>query len=486
MRAAALESLDRLDPAEAWKPWQPTAKEPWGVKWAGHLYRRAAFGASIDELRRAAADEPASVIRRLLEGDPAHIQRDQELAEEGKQIAERNNAFDLRGWWLDRMLNTHHPLREKMTLFWHNHFATSINKIMRAELMHRQNDLLRTHALAKFGPMLQQISKDPAMLIWLDSNSNVKGKPNENYGRELMELFSLGVHSVYTEKDIREAARAFTGWHTDGARFVFKSDLHDDDNKTVLGKTGNLDGGDVVEICLSQDVCARFLVRKMYRFFVSESVVPPDSFIEPLAETYRKSGYDTALVVKTMLSSRHFFSAHAYRHRVKSPVEYCLGLVKALGRGMIKPRALVPYLELMGQHLFAPPNVKGWEGGTAWLNTATILVRHNMAYALTLGGGEINLSDPDPTASLAVAADPSAIARRAFIDKPEKVEAYYSNPDRLITFYADLLLQGDVTTAARARLKKFMTEDNPQDNERDRRINEMIHALLTAPEYQLA
>jgi uncharacterized protein (DUF1800 family) len=363
-----------------------------------------------------------------------------------------------------------------MTLFWHNHFATSINKIMRAELMHRQNELLRTHALAKFGPMLQQISKDPAMLIWLDSNSNVKGKPNENYGRELMELFSLGVHSVYTEKDIREAARAFTGWHTDGARFVFKSDLHDDGPKTVLGKTGNLDGGDVVEICLSQDVCARFLVRKMYRFFVSESVVPPDSFIEPLAETYRKSGYDTALVVKTMLSSRHFFSAHAYRHRVKSPVEYTLGLVKALGQGLIQPRALVPHLELMGQHLFAPPNVKGWEGGTAWLNTATILVRHNMAYALSLGGGEINLGNPDPTGGPAIAVDPAAISRRARID----------DPDKLITFYADLLLQGDVTDTARARLKKFMTEDDPQDYERDRRIREMIHALLTAPEYQLA
>jgi uncharacterized protein (DUF1800 family) len=347
---------------------------------------------------------------------------------------------------------------------------------MRAELMHRQNELLRLHSLAKFGPMLQQISKDTAMLIWLDSNSNVKGKPNENYAREVMELFSLGVHSVYTEKDIREAARAFTGWHTDGARFVFIADLHDDGDKTVLGKTGNLDGADVVRICLDQKVCATFLVRKMYRFFISESVIPPDAFLEPLADAYRKSDYDTALVVKTILSSRHFFSAHAYRHRVKSPVEYVLGLVKALGQGLIQPRALVPPLELMGQHLFAPPNVKGWEGGTAWLNTATILVRHNLAYALSLGGGEINLGNPDPTGGPAIAVDPAALARRAKIDDPAKI----------IGFYADLLLQGDISDAARVRLFKFLTDDNPQDFERDRRIREMIHALLTAPEYQLA
>jgi len=231
-----------------------------------------------------------------------------------------------------------------------------------------------------------------------------------------------------------------------------------------------------VRICLGQQACARFLVRKMYRFFVSESAVPPDAFLDPLADAYRRSDYDTALVVKTMLSSRHFFSAHAYRQRVKSPVEYVLGLVRALGQGLVAPRALVPHLELMGQHLFAPPNVKGWEGGTAWLNTATILVRHNLAYSLSLGGGEINLGNPDPTGGPAIAVDPAALTRRARIDDPAKI----------IAFYADLLLQGDVSDAARVRLFKFLTDDNPQDFERDRRIREMIHALLTAPEYQLA
>ena len=218
------------------------------------------------------------------------------------------------------------------------------------------------------------------------------------------------------------------------------------------------------------------MVRKLYRFLVSEAVHPADDFLAPLADAYRKGDYDTGALVRTILSSRHFFSEHAYRQRIKSPVEYVLGLARAVGQGFVAPRSLVGHLELMGQHLFAPPNVKGWEGGTAWLNTATIVVRHNLAYALTMGGGALNLGDPDPNGSVAVAVDPSALARRERIDKPEA----------LVSFYADLLLQGDLSKEARARLKEFLTTGAPEDYERDRRVREMIHALLTTPEYQLA
>ncbi len=474
MRADAAMAQEKLDPFEAWKPWE-AADHRLGLKWAGHLYRRAAFGATRDELLRAAAEEPAAVIDRLFVIDPKSVGRDSDLAQRGAEIASRNNPFDLRGAWLDRMMNSGHPLREKMTLFWHNHFATSINKVQSAALMQRQNELLRKHALGKFGPLLQQMSKEPAMLIYLDSNSNLKGKPNENYAREVMELFSLGVGN-YTETDIREAARAFTGWHTDGQLYTFKSDLHDEEAKTVLGQRGAWDGGDVVRICLEQKACARFLVRKLYRYFVSEAVQPTDEFLAPLADAYRKSDYDTGALVRRILSSRDFFSEHAYRQRVKSPVEYVLGLARALGQGFVAPRSLVGHLELMGQHLFAPPNVKGWEGGTAWLNTATIVVRHNLAYSLALGGGELNLGDHDPYGTAAVAVDPSALARREKIEKP----------DALVTFYADLLLQGELSKEARAKLKDFLTAGDPEDYERDRRVREMIHALLTTPEYQLA
>ena len=169
------------------------------------------------------------------------------------------------------------------------------------------------------------------MLVWLDSNSNVKGKPNENYARELMELFSLGV-GHYTEKDIREAARAFTGWRTDGEGFAFDPRLHDSGPKTVLGQTGAWDGGDVVRIVLEQPAAARFLVRKLYHFLVSEKAVPPDSLLEPLCESFRKSDYDIAGLVRTILASRHFYSDHAFRQRVKGPVEYVLGAVQAVYR----------------------------------------------------------------------------------------------------------------------------------------------------------
>src|SRR5207253_10124131 len=171
-------------------------------------------------------------------------------------------------------------LREKMTLFWHNHFATSNAKVQSAALMQKQNQLLRTHALGKFEPLLLEVSKDPAMLVYLDSNSNIKGKPNENYARELMELFSLGV-GHYTERDIREAARAFTGWHTDGEGFAFSAGMHDADPKTLFGRTGNWNGDDVVRIVLAQPATARFLVRKLYQFLISEKAEPPDRFLEP-------------------------------------------------------------------------------------------------------------------------------------------------------------------------------------------------------------
>ena len=210
------------------------------------------------------------------------------------------------------------------------------------------------------------------MLHWLDSNSNIKGKPNENYAREIMELFSLGV-GHYTEKDIREAARAFTGWHTDsdGFGFEFNARLHDDGVKTFLGQTGNWNGDDVVRIILKQPAAATFLVRKLYHFYVSETQEPPDSFLEPLAESFRKSDYDIAALVRRILSSRHFFSEYAFRQRIKSPVEFVLGAVRAVYRDYdakdkrhqpLTQQDLVQHIDAMGQLLFAPPNVKGWRG----------------------------------------------------------------------------------------------------------------------------
>jgi uncharacterized protein (DUF1800 family) len=404
--ANPLPPLDQIDPAEAWQPWQPTAGDAWGAKWGAHLYRRAAFGPSGEDLREAERLGVQGTLDLLFRGRPHAEEVAETLADVGRVAAERDESGNhLRGWWLYCILQGGHPLREKLTLFWHNHFATSIAKVQNPALMYRQNCLLRMHALGRFGPLLQAISRDGAMLLWLDSNSNVKGKPNENYARELMELFSLGVGN-YTEKDIREAARAFTGWRTDGDDFKFDTRLHDAGIKTVLGQTGAWNGGDVVRIVLEQPATARFIVRKLYHFLISEQIAPPDALLEPLCESFRKSDYDIAALVRTILASRHFYSDHAFRQRIKGPVEYALGAVQAVYRryreeeGDYRPlpqQVLVGPLSAMGQPLFAPPNVKGWPGGATWLNTHTVLERSNFAAALAMGTLWTDYS-PEPSA----------------------------------------------------------------------------------------
>jgi hypothetical protein len=475
-------SLDLIDPADAWRPWQPSAADPWGRKWAAHLYRCAAFGASRADLIEAERLGPDGTLDLLLRGRPGAAGLLPTLVDVGRVAAARDDAGQqLAGWWLYCMLHGGHTLREKMTLFWHNHFATSIVKVQDPVLMFRQNCLLRSHALGKFGPLLQEVSRDGAMLAWLDSNSNVKGRPNENYARELMELFSLGV-GHYTEKDVREAARAFTGWHTNGEGFRFDARLHDDGPKTVLGQTGPWDGGDVVRIVLRQPAAARFLVRKLYHFLISEQAAPPDALLEPLCELFRKSDYDIAALVRTMLASRHFYSGHAFRQRVKGPVEYVLGAVRAVYRSYAEGEAdyrplpqlvLVPWLGEMGQRLFAPPNVKGWPGGRSWLNTSTMLERDNFAAALALGTlWDDRSQQPAPPTAL----DPARLLHEEQVDRPEDV----------VRVLLELYVPGGVRPEARAKLVAFVAEGGPSGPALDRRAREAVHAVMCMPEYQLA
>ena len=480
MRGASPKPLDRLDPAEAWAPWEPTAGDPWNRKWAGHLFRRAAFGASWPELEAALRDGPEAAVDRLLEGGAGQEDFDRvmdALAPETSQFqAQEANDGSLQAWWLHRMIQTTHPLREKLVLFWHDHFATSVLKVRQPALMTQQNILIRKHALGKFGPFLLEMSRDPAMLIWLDSNSNARGRPNENYARELMELFSLGV-GHYAEADVREAARAFTGWHTDGRKFTFNRAQHDGGPKVVLGRSGPLDGGDVVRIVLEEPAAARFLVRKLYRAFVSEGEPPPDRLIEPLADRYRSSGYDTADLVRTVLRSRLFYSGQAFRQRVKGPVEYVVGMLRALeakpveaaqqGMGGSPVPTLARLMDGLGQTLFAPPNVKGWPGGEAWLNSATLLARHNLAWKVVQG----------PQAPLGVRVNPASLVRKY---------AARRDPEGQVDFLLDALLQpgeGEVDGRRKRKLVEFLSPGGsvPED-----RLRETVHAALLMPEYQLA
>jgi|GEM_PF-549322 len=416
--------LVKVDPRDAWAPFRPNAAVPWNEKWVAHLHRRAAFGSTPFDATRSLRDGYEKTLERLLGGEPDADELLDVLLKTGQFLT---TDTQLRVWWLTAMLEGKHPLREKMTLFWHNHFATSYAKVQRTRLMFEQNLQLRKHALGRFRPFLLEMSLDTAMLKWLDSNQNVKGAPNENFAREVMELFSLGV-GHYTEKDIQEAARAFTGWHVDSRidededSFQFKPTLHDDGAKTVFGRTGNWNGTDILSFCCDKPECAAFLVGKLYSFFVSETK-PPATLIEPLAERLRKSDYDFADLVKTMLGSRLFFSEHAYRKRVKWPVEYALGAIRAAAPGRVPLGDVLDPLAKMGQVLFAPPNVKGWRTGTDWLNSATLLARNNFAETLAMGAWERGRDDGVPQrASVAV----SDTATATPVDFPAASLAEYS------------------------------------------------------------
>lgn len=407
MADALSSELSKVDPGAAWEPWQPVAGE-WNRKWVAHLFRRAAFGATPAEADRALAEGLPKTLAHVLAGEPDAADRLELLTETGRYYTEPVN---LRVWWLYAMTEGGHPLREKLALFWHNHFATSYAKVRSTKLMYEQNVTIRKHALGKFRPFLLDMSRDTAMLVWLDSNRNVKGAPNENYAREVMELFSLGVGN-YTEKDIQEAARALTGWHHDAEmqKFEFNRELHDDGPKTIFGKTGKWTGADVVRLCCDRDACAAFLVSKLYAFLVSEAP-PPKGLLEPLAAQLRASDYDIGGVVKTVLGSRLFFSEHAYRKRVKWPVECALGAARSATAARVPLADVVDPLAKMGQALFAPPNVKGWRTGTDWLNSATLLARNNFAEKVAIG--DWNRSGGPPRSSGATFASVGETAKAA-------------------------------------------------------------------------
>ncbi len=463
---------DALDPRWAWEPYQPSAQAPWDLKKVGHLYRRAALGASWPELEAGLRMGPAPAVEVLLQGGPQQEEFDQLTAPLAASIARSNNGPQTRAWWLYRMVYSPHPLREKLTLFWHNHFATSNAKVNNARFMLGQYELMRRHALGSFRTLLQEMSKDPAMMVWLDTSLSKKGMPNENYARELMELFSLGI-GHYTEQDIREAARAFTGWEIRDSQAVFNSAQHDEGVKAVLGQTGNWTGADIVRICLEQQAAPQFLAGKLYRFLVSETVPATPELLEPLAQRFRKSDYDFGDLVRTVLRSNLFFAPQVYRTKVKAPVDFALGIIRAL-EGRLGTTALAAVLEDLGQNLFYPPSVKGWDGGQAWLNGQTLLFRQNLALALT--------STQDNRFGRRT--DPAALARK-----------YGKMSDsEVVDFFLQLFLQGDVPPASRVQLSQYQQQAHQQtvpvywtkDDAADQRVRALCHLVLTLPEFQLA
>jgi hypothetical protein len=458
-----------LDPASAWTPYEPGPEAPWDLPRVAHLHRRAGFAAPWAVLERDRRDGPAVSIQRLIDGEsmsgdgrPA-AEFDAMLDEMTVQLAPGATLTRLQGIWLYRMIFTPHPLRERLTLFWHNHFATSHTKVQNSGLMQRQNDLFRRHALGRFGDLLSAVGKDPAMLIWLDSTANRKARPNENYAREVMELFSLG-RGHYTEKDIQEAARAFTGWFVVRDRFSEVVSQHDDGEKTIFGRTGRFDGDDLPTLLLDQPACAEFVCGKLFRYLVSEIDPPPPALIAPLAEAFRASGHEIKVPVAMILRSNLFFDPEIRRRRVKSPVEFAVGTIRALEvlKPTVQADALADSCTRMGQSLYAPPSVAGWDGGPAWANSATLLARANLVLAL-LGNEDDKLGKRLDSEALA--------ARHGFLSSTDASR-----------FFIDLLVQDAFDRALRDRI----TAKTNQFKDRKSGLRETATLVLTAPEYQLA
>ena len=427
------------DPAKAWARFEPGPDRPWDLPGVAHLHRRAGFAAPWAILDRDRIDGVAAAVDRLIEGEPTS--GDGQTAAEfaafldamGDRLGASAAPERLRGIWLYRMIHSPRPLLERMTLFWHDHFATSIAKVGNPAAMQAQNALLRSHALGDFKTLLERVGKDPAMLIWLDATANRRAKPNENYAREVMELFSLG-RGRYTETDIREAARALTGRFVNGDKFSELPAQHDAGPKTILGRTGTFSGDDLPSILLEQPSCAEFLARKLFRQFVSEVDAPSEALLAPLAGAFRASGYDIKAPVRMILRSNLFHDPAIRRRRVKGPVEMVIGAIRSLEalRPTVSADALGEACSRMGQTLYAPPSVAGWEGGAAWINSTALIARTNFSMALLSKGDRDFGGRCDPTA---------LAARHGF-----------SGPTESTRFIVELLAQDAFDDEGRKRL----------------------------------
>jgi hypothetical protein len=461
--ASDTEAARSLDP---WAPYVPGGETPWNLRRVVHLHRRAGFAATWGEIRRDLKDGPRASLDRVMagkaatEGVPAEFEKTADLL--GKSAVDSNYPARLKAWWLFRMLFGPDPLAERLALMWHNHFATSNLKVNNLAFMRRQNELFRALGRGPFGELLGAVVHDPAMLVWLDAPSNRKGHPNENLARELMELFSLGI-GHYTEEDVKEAARAFTGWRVVQERFAEVVDRHDEGEKTILGHTGHWKGDDLFRIVLEHPATSRRLARRVGELFLAEEALKTAD-LDALADGLRARDLDMGWAVETVLRSRLFFADANLGGRVLSPVEYVIGAARALE--LFEPPcstlALADWCGRLGQDLFYPPNVGGWPGGRSWLTTRGLIGRANYVAALV---GRHGVSRPTPLDALALAG------------------RHDRGRDEFIGFLAELLLGSEPDHNWHARIADAVGPEASWDPDAARHA---VILTLTCPEAQLA
>lgn len=436
--------------------------------WIRHLLRRAGFGASPDELQHYIKLGYEGSVEELLH--PQSVNNDELNRKLKMQAFDFTNIDDLQRWWTYRMLSSKRPLEEKMTLFWHGHFATSDRKVKNPYAMYVQNMLFRKLCLGNFHEMLLAVSKDPAMIVWLDNQQNRKGKPNENYAREIMELFTLGIGN-YTEKDIKEAARAFTGWQAPATGFFFNKGQHDYGEKTFFGETGKFNGDDIVRILVEQKATSQFLAKKLCKFFVADE--PDEALVQRIGQVYMDSNYSVKSMLRAIFTDEVFLSNKAYHAKIKSPAEYVIGTLKLLQINELDagiPKAM----EKMGQSLFMPPNVKGWDGGTAWIATDKMMQRFNFASKMSTERFNEVLRQSTPL---------------QIVEKQG-----LNNSKQIVEYFLALMLDSDVPASTQKRLVAYVASDingNPVDripDEKtlDAKLRGLTHLIMTLPTYQLS
>ncbi len=464
---------------------------------------------------RAAGEKDRKTLARVLRG-ARNLEQELERRDALTIYSQKGVAytFELQKWWLRRMAETTRPLQEKLTLFWHGHFATSNFKVSSAYYMWLQNETMRRNASGNFHTMIMEMSKDPAMIKWLDNDSNVKEHPNENYAREVMELFTLG-EGNYTEDDIKQAARAFTGWSYSRAEMCFKFNpaQHDDGEKLFFGKKGNWNGGDIVNMIFEQPACAKFIAKKLWTYFAYEE--PEAELVDGLAQVFREGKYELKPLLERMFSCDAFFSERAVRTQIKSPVQLAIGSCQLLRREIPDPiesfSVIVKALRLMGQEPLMPADVSGWKGGLTWVNTSSLLMRYNFANFLVNGVPTADMVGlrtakqeyiSEAVAKVKEKEKATAVSKADQVKRstiaPLAVEklgdrAALKNSDAVVRHFARVLWDGQAEEESLRQFKQFLDTSEsgapepfrPEQPNANQKIRGLVHLMMSTPQYQL-
>jgi len=428
------------------------------------------------DIMRPATTQERNQIRMARRNGDESVREKARMLRQQRQREDRRQMATARSWWLQRMIETSRPLQEKLTLFWHGHFATGYRAVEDSWHLLMQNQMFRENAVGDFkNTLVHGIIRDPAMIKYLNNNQNRRGAPNENFARELMELFTLGEGNGYSEDDIKEGARALTGFSFDDDAFTFNRGNHDNDAKTIFGRRGNWSADDFVELIFTRPTSSTWICWKLYRFFVDDAADSTDqsmAVVNAMSKTLQRGNWNIGPVLKEVFKSKHFYHPTRQGTQVKSPVQLVVQACRSMNLPARNVTRLAQACTLMGQSLFAPPSVKGWDGGTAWINTSTLFTRQNtLVYLLTGrepgsspwdGGGQL-----DHDLSRLVSHLPNIPER----DRPKDAATYLAR-----------FLLGTMPDATRLNQWADLARGRPLDAPT---VTRLVALISASPEYQL-